>query len=202
MGDGAEQLWQFGRRDVLADTNCPEQIGLSNVTAIAAANYFTLFLKKDGSLWGTGINSFGELGDGTYNFNTNNPEQIVSSNVTAIVVGEYHSLFLRSDGSLWAMGYNGTGQLGDGTLNETNQPEMIVPPGYNLITGQFSSDGRMRLSFVSKGELNYALDRSASLSPPNWIPQATNPANAYGALVFTNTLDPTTNNFWRIRSVP
>jgi hypothetical protein len=49
---------------------------------------------------------------------------------------------------------------------------------------------------------NYALDWSASLSPPNWLPQATNPAGAGGALVFTNTPNPATNNFWRIRSVP
>jgi hypothetical protein len=46
------------------------------------------------------------------------------------------------------------------------------------------------------------LDRSFSLSPANWIPQATNPADANGNLFFTNTPDTTTNNFWRIRSVP
>ena len=45
----------------------------------------------------------------------------------------------------------------------------------------------MQLSFVGIAGTNYALDWSASLSPPNWLPQATNPA---------------TNNFWRIRSVP
>jgi hypothetical protein len=31
---------------------------------------------------------------------------------------------------------------------------------------------------------------------------ATNPATSYGALVFTSTPDLTTNNFWRIHSVP
>jgi hypothetical protein len=41
------------------------------------------------------------------------------------------------------------------------------------------------------------------LSPPiNWIPQATNPAGSFGALMFTNPPDTATNNFWRIRSVP
>ena len=49
---------------------------------------------------------------------------------------------------------------------------------------------------------NYELDRSFSLSPANWVPQATNPAGAGGALVFTNTLNPAFNNFWRIHSVP
>jgi hypothetical protein len=60
----------------------------------------------------------------------------------------------------------------------------------------------MQLSFVGIAGTNYALDRSFSLSPPNWIPQVTNPANSFGALVFTNTPNAATNNFWRIRSVP
>ena len=77
--------------------------GGQTVTKVAAGGYYSLFLKSDGSLWAMGDNSYGELGDGTYN-NTNLPEQIVASNVTAIAAGGYHSLFLKSDGSLWAMG--------------------------------------------------------------------------------------------------
>ncbi|MGB8370489.1 MAG: hypothetical protein ACLPYZ_14185 [Limisphaerales bacterium] len=43
---------------------------------------------------------------------------------------------------------------------------------------------------------------SFSLVPPHWVPQMTNHASARGALVFTNTPNKGTNNFWRIRSVP
>jgi len=237
-------------------TNQPEQILASNVTAIAAGISHSLFLKSDGSLWAMGKNNHGQLGDGTYN-QTNQPEMIASNNVTAIAVGTSHSLFLKSDGSLWGMGYNGDGDLGDGTLNDTNRPEQIVTSGvmaiagggipedhslflksdgglwgmgddaygelgdgtygglwgctnqpeqilaaYNQISGQVLSGGKMQLSFVGIANANYALDRSASLSPTNWIPQVTNAAGSFGALVFTNTPDPTTNNFWRIRSVP
>ncbi|MGB8368006.1 MAG: hypothetical protein ACLPYZ_04165 [Limisphaerales bacterium] len=60
----------------------------------------------------------------------------------------------------------------------------------------------MQLSFVGIAGTNYALVRSFSLAPANWVPQTTNPANSFGVLVFTNTPNPTTNNFWRIRSVP
>jgi len=49
---------------------------------------------------------------------------------------------------------------------------------------------------------NYALDRSFTVNPANWVPLVTIPADAGGALVLTNTPDPATNNFWRIRSVP
>ena len=78
----------------------------------------------------------------------------------------------------------------------------IVLSGYNQISSQFLSGGKIRLSFVGIARVNYALDCSFNLSPANWIPQVTNPADANGNLIFTNTPDSTTNNFWRIRSVP
>jgi hypothetical protein len=59
----------------------------------------------------------------------------------------------------------------------------------------------MQLIFFGIAGTNYALDRTFNLSPPNWIPQLTNPAGSFGALVFTNTPDAATNNFWRIRRV-
>ncbi|HEX5398077.1 MAG TPA: chromosome condensation regulator [Verrucomicrobiae bacterium] len=205
-------LWAMGwnQNGQLGDgtytnTSKPEQIVASNVVAIAAGNGYqgghTLFLKNDGSLWGMGYNADGELGDGTYN-NTNKPELIVTSNVTAIATGYFHSLFLKSDGSLWGMGWNQFGQLGDGTLNQiNNRPEQILA-AYNQLSGQLLGTGDIRLSFAGVANMSYALDRSFSLSPPNWMPQATNPANSFGALILTNTPDLTTNNFWRIRSVP
>ena len=180
------------------------------VTKVAAGGYHSLFLKSDGSLWTMGDNDDGELGDGTYN-QANLPEQIVASNITAIAAGVFHSLFLKSDGSLWTMGDNSYGELGDGTTDNdnynTNLPEQIVagssvPPGYNQISGQLLGTGDIQLSFVGSTGANYALDRSFSLAPPNWVPQLTNATDAGGVLVFTNTPDPTTNNFWRIRSVP
>jgi hypothetical protein len=200
---GLNQYGQLGN-GTYNITNRPEQIVASGVTAIAAAGSFhSLFLRSDGSLWVMGDNYYGQLGDGTYN-STNRPEQIVSSNVTAIAAGWQHSLFLKSDGSLWAMGENGSGQLGDGTTSSINHLEQIVagPLGCNQISGRLLNGGSVRLSFVGIAGANYALDRSFSLMSANWFPQMTNPAGSGGVLVFTNTPDPTTNNFWRIRSVP
>ena len=79
MGDGTTDSGNYY-------TNRPELIVASNVTAIAAGGFFSLFLKTNGSLWAMGYNGFGELGDGTNN-NMNQPEQIVASNVTAIAAG-------------------------------------------------------------------------------------------------------------------
>jgi alpha-tubulin suppressor-like RCC1 family protein len=193
LGDGTTDNGNY-------ETNLPEQIVTSNVTAITTGWGHSLILKSDGSLWATGTNVFGELGDGTY-ITATLPEQIVAGGVTAIAAGEWHSLFLKSDGSLWGMGINSSGQLGDGTLKSTNRPEQILA-AYNQISRWILRGTNMQLSFVGIANANYALERSSSLSPPNWIPQATNLAGSFGALVFTNPPDATTNNFWRIRSVP
>jgi alpha-tubulin suppressor-like RCC1 family protein len=145
LGDGSTDNGNY-------NTNRPEQIVATNITAIAAGFYHSLFLKIGGSLWAMGDNFYGELGDGTFN-NTNRPEQIVATNVTAIAAGDFHSLFLKNDGSLWAMGNNGNGQLGDGTNDNgnfyTNRSEQIVATNVTAI----AAGGNHSLFLKSDGGL-------------------------------------------------
>ncbi len=201
-GMGLNSSGQLGD-GTINNTNRLELIVTNGVTAIAAGQYHSLFLKSDGSLWVMGANGSSQLGDGTIN-NTNRPEKIVPANVTAIAGGQNHSLFVQGDGSLWGMGYNGYGQLGDGTYNPTNRPEPLVGflAGYDQIAIRLLGGGQVRLIFEGITGTNYALDRSFALAPLNWVPQVTNPAGVGGVLMFTNTPNPATNNFWRVRSVP
>ena len=46
------------------DKSTPVQV-MTGVASIAAGMYFTIVLKNDGSLWATGDNGFGQLGNGT-----------------------------------------------------------------------------------------------------------------------------------------
>ncbi len=181
--------------------NSPEKIVPSGVTAIAAGRGHSLFLKSDGSLWGMGDNSDGQLGDGTVDGQLY-PEKIVTSGVTAIAAGENHSIFLKNDGSVWGMGRNFEGELGDRTLSNTNRTEEILAAydriGFPLLLG----NNKVRLPFVGIDGTRYALDRTFSLNSPSWVPQATNTADSVGVLVLTNTPNAATNNFWRIRYVP
>ena len=89
----------------------------------------TLFIKSDGSLWGMGSNSHGQLGNGN-NTNLTTPQVLIDANASNPIIeithGYNHSLFLRKDGSLWAMGMNNFGQLGDGTTTHRSTPVKIV----------------------------------------------------------------------------
>ena len=120
------------------------------VTQVSAGTDHSLFLKSDGSLWGMGDNSYGQLGIGDTISATNIPQQIVSSDVTTISAGAYHSLFRKSDGSLWAMGWNEYGQLGDGTFNNQYFPEQIV----SSQVGAFSAGGNEVLGHSLFGEFH------------------------------------------------
>ena len=73
---------------------------------------YSLFVKRDGTLWGVGSNDNGQLGLGDENDRIS-PVQ-VTTGVVAVAAGEEHSLFVKRDGSLWAVGYNGFGELGQG----------------------------------------------------------------------------------------
>jgi len=103
-----------------------EAIGMSNVTAIAAGSLHTIALKKDGTVWAWGYNSFGQLGDGTLTSKTTPVQVIGLSNVVGIAGGVWHSVARMSNGTVWTWGYNGFGGLGDGTQTQRTIPVQVV----------------------------------------------------------------------------
>lgn len=91
----------------------------------SAGLFYTLALKTDGTIWGWGDNTYGDIGDGS-NSSQLAPVQIGTDNDwIAIEAGAYHSIALKKNGTLWAWGFNGQGQLGDGTFINKNTPVQV-----------------------------------------------------------------------------
>jgi alpha-tubulin suppressor-like RCC1 family protein/sugar lactone lactonase YvrE len=97
----------------------------------ATGGSHSLFLKRDGTLWATGTNSYGQLADGSYA--TRYAPEKIAVGVRAVAAGYTHSLILRTDGTLWAAGNNSYGQLGDGT-SVTRSTAVQIASGVAVVT--------------------------------------------------------------------
>jgi len=96
----------------------------SNVAEVSSGYSHVLWVKEDGTLWGKGDNSKGQLGDGTTT-DRSTPIQIAADVVHAYA-GYRTTLFVKTDGTLWGMGLNDHGQLGDGTTTDRSTPVQIA----------------------------------------------------------------------------
>ncbi len=110
---------------VVPSTQAAEQVGLVVKPMLSTGGAHTLFLKTDGTVWGSGLNSSGQLGNGA-NTNVSTAVQVSSLNgVVAVAGGQYHSLALKANGTVWAWGANSSGQLGNGSNTGSNVPVQV-----------------------------------------------------------------------------
>ena len=102
------------------------QVVSSGVKAIAGGSRHSMMLKQDGSVWATGYNSYGQLGDGT---TTNSAifMPVITDGVRDVTAGAFHSMVLKEDGSVWATGLNQDGQFGDGSVTSCKNFIRLAP---------------------------------------------------------------------------
>jgi alpha-tubulin suppressor-like RCC1 family protein len=99
---------------------------LISARTIAGGNFGSLAAKSDGTVWAWGLNSNGQLGDGT-TIDRTAPVQVSGlSDVLSVSAAESnYSLALKSNGTVFAWGWNGYGVLGDGTSTERHTPVQV-----------------------------------------------------------------------------
>lgn len=98
---------------------------------INGGNSHSIILCEDSIVWTTGLNSIGQLGDGT-TINKLTPIKVNGiTDVVDVQAGETHSMVLLSDGSVWTWGNNDDGQLGNNSTDSSLIP--IQVPGLSNI---------------------------------------------------------------------
>lgn len=94
---------------------------IKHAKQIECRNNSTLILTKEGKVYGSGINSFGQLGAGIENYEMSNLTLILGlPPIKQISLGSRHSAFLTEKGEVYTCGDNVEGQLGRRTDSVIN----------------------------------------------------------------------------------
>ncbi len=145
LGTGVIMSWGLNDQGQLGDGtmdshSVPQLIrnlGVADVTALAAGMDFSLALDSTGQLFAWGANDSGQLGLGDTQQRLE-PEQVKGlPPLQAISAGGFHALALARDGTLYAWGANACGELGDGTTawRATPRPVPGLPPIVTMAAG-------------------------------------------------------------------
>jgi alpha-tubulin suppressor-like RCC1 family protein len=124
---GSNESWQLGWGPFELSNTTPQPVpGLDAVTAVAAGEYHTVALKRDGTVWTFGSGGMGQRG--AVDHSSIGPDQVSGlSEITAIAVGDRHNVALKRDGTVWTFGANGYGQLGYDSENDSSEIPKQVP---------------------------------------------------------------------------
>ena len=96
---------------------------------------FTGILKADGTVWMSGLNNYGQLGDGTTTYRADLAQVKINentylNNIVRIAAGASHCLALTKDGEVYAWGLGTSGQLGqNNTKNSLYAVKVLNPAG-------------------------------------------------------------------------
>ncbi|MBQ3462464.1 MAG: hypothetical protein IJH36_05020, partial [Clostridia bacterium] len=141
---------------------------LPNIIGIAAGANFSLALDANGYVWSWGVNSQGQLGDGTKTNSTyavqvlkgesgtnaydNNDYYL--SDIVSIAAGEEFAMALKNDGTVYTWGLGTSGQLGDGTNVSKVTPVQVKrgeSPAESTDVAPAGSDYLQNVSMIAAG---------------------------------------------------
>jgi alpha-tubulin suppressor-like RCC1 family protein len=160
-------------------------------TAVSAGNSFSYAAAPGATptsaIWSSGLNSSGQLGDGSLTLRQN--AVAGPSGARWIAAGDRHGVAFRQDGSLVSWGAGDYGQLGDGSTAAT-QPnpvpangagELIQLAAGNGYTAALRADGSV-LAWGAGGALGMG-DQNQRKTPTR-VPSFTVAANSFASLDF------------------
>ena len=134
----ATSVWTWGANDhgqlgdgTLADHLTPERItgiGTVYLAGVTAGLWTGAVLGTDGSVWGWGDDSVGQLANAPSSSPVTRPVNMLAagSGITQLSAGHGHMLALKSNGTVLAWGGNQGGQLGIGSKAPVTGPVQVT----------------------------------------------------------------------------
>jgi alpha-tubulin suppressor-like RCC1 family protein len=132
-------LWCWGQNayghlgdNTSIDKNTPTQVsgGGTNWKQVAGGIRHTVAVKTDGTLYGWGQNSEGQLGLNNVTSPIRIPTQVSGGGTNwKQVDADVITAAIKTDGTLWSWGFNQYGQIGNGTIVQSNIPVQTSAAG-------------------------------------------------------------------------
>lgn len=118
--------------------------------SLRSSGYHVVSIKSDGTLWGWGYSSFGQLG----NTNMTNPIPFHLSTDTdwhKTFAGVANAFFIKTNGTLWGMGNSEFGLLGNGSITQVNPTLQQIGSATNW--QKISSSTQMTIGLKTDGTI-------------------------------------------------
>ena len=102
-------------------------VGINSYSQVLSLGYLhSGVIAQNGSLYMWGLNSYGQIGDGTTEDRYKHKPTKILDHVIAVSLGSEYSGAITQDGSLYMWGSNDSGQIGDGTTEDRYKPTKIL----------------------------------------------------------------------------
>lgn len=112
----------------LLGRNTPTPVaGLADVRTVEAGSGHVIAVLADGTAYGWGRNTFGQVGNASTDTATA-PERVRLDGITSVAPGGGHTLFLREDGTVWGCGAGFFGMLGPDNMGVHPSPVPVEAP--------------------------------------------------------------------------
>lgn len=133
VSDGVVECWGRNDRGQLGVGTADETgavpapvVGLSDATAVAAGEFSTCAVLRDGSVWCWGDGGVGQLGNGERSGPRRQPVRVELDDVASdVAVGRLHACAVSRAGVVWCWGAAGDGQLGPGQVRSEPSPVRV-----------------------------------------------------------------------------
>jgi alpha-tubulin suppressor-like RCC1 family protein len=123
----------------------------ATVSELASGSLHSCAVKLDGTLWCWGLNSHGQIGDGTSQAGSNRfvPTQVtpLSNTAKSVAAGGHHTCATTSNGSVFCWGANNGSQFGNGTTVSSTVPVRALFDNASMV----SAGGDMMGSTSAEG---------------------------------------------------
>jgi alpha-tubulin suppressor-like RCC1 family protein len=155
---GSNHDGELGNGTLVARSNTPVAVSQpsgTSVTAIAGGGFHDLARTSTGQVLAWGLNTSGQLGNGTTTIQSNLPVAVSlpsGTTVTTVAAGRFFSLALTSTGQVLGWGQNSGGELGNGTTTQSYIPVAASLPSGTTVTA-IAGGSNHSLAVTSTGQM-------------------------------------------------